>query len=75
MVRWEDASDKKLNSLLNDIDGIGPLCIVNLDPFNRQILVFHKGKARSLNALDGGYDVTQNVGQCVMKPKYCFIVS
>ncbi len=61
--------------MLNDIDGGGPLSIVALDPFNQQILVFHQGKARSLDALDAGHDVPQNVGQCGMKPKYCFIVS
>ncbi|MEO6203382.1 MAG: hypothetical protein ABIP82_09220 [Nitrospirales bacterium] len=75
MVRWEGANGKELNSLLNDIDGSGPLLIVNLHPFNRQIPVFHQGKARSLNACDAGYVVTQNIGQCGMKPKYCFMVS
>lgn len=66
---------KKVNNMLNDIDGGGPLSIVELDPFNQQILVFHQGQARSLDALDAGYDEPQNVGQCGLKPKYCFIGS
>ncbi|WP_342346794.1 hypothetical protein [uncultured Nitrospira sp.] len=61
-----------MNNILHDIDGDGPLSIVDLDPFNPKILVFHQGKARSLDALDAGYDVPQNVGQCGMMPKLLF---
>ncbi|HNP60738.1 MAG TPA: hypothetical protein PKM72_07865 [Nitrospirales bacterium] len=52
-----------------DIDDRGPLSIVDLDPLNRQILVFHQGKACSLDALDAGLNVPQNVDQCEMRPK------
>ncbi|MBA3964681.1 MAG: hypothetical protein H0X47_02700 [Nitrospirales bacterium] len=48
--------------MLNDIDRSGPFRIVDLDPFNQRIPVFHQCKARSVDALDGGYDVPPNVG-------------
>lgn len=59
-----------LNNMLNDIDG--SLGIVSLDPFNQKILAFHQGQARSLDALDAGYDVPKNVGQRGLKPNYGF---
>lgn len=57
MVRWEDASDKKVSNVPYDIDGGDSLSIVDLDPFNQQTPVCHQGQARSLDALDAGYDV------------------